>query len=184
MHNPPTEDTMRLRTFTGLTLAGATLLAACGGSGGGSPTAGAATGAHARAHPTAATVDVRSTRFGDVLVDAQGRSLYGFTHDTEGTSTCTGACATNWPPLTVAAAWTTGTGVDRATFHTITTGTATQLVAGRWPLYRFAGDSRPGDVNGQSVESFFLVRPDGSLVKDPTPTAAPSTAPAMSSRGY
>jgi len=179
------EDIMRFRTLTGLTLAGATLLAACGGSGGGSPTAGAVTGGHARAHPAAATINVRSTQLGDVLVDAQGRTLYGFINDANGTSTCTGACATNWPPLTVASGWTVGTGIDRATFHTITTGTATQLVAGRWPLYRFAGDSRPGDVNGQGVERFYAVRADGSLVKDTTtPTAAPSPAPAMSGSGY
>jgi predicted lipoprotein with Yx(FWY)xxD motif len=179
------EDIMRFRTLTGLTLAGATLLAACGGSGGGSPTADAVTGSHARAHPTAATISVRSTQLGDVLVDAQGRTLYGFTDDVNGTSTCTGECATNWPPLTVASGWTAGNGIDRAAFHTVTTGTATQLVAGRWPLYRFAGDSRPGDVNGQGVERFFVVRADGSLVKGTTaPTAAPSPAPAMSSSGY
>ena len=65
---------------------------------------GAAGGAPVRAHPkAAATISVRSTSLGDVLVDAQGRTLYGFTNDANGTSTCTGACATNWPPLTVAA---------------------------------------------------------------------------------
>jgi predicted lipoprotein with Yx(FWY)xxD motif len=177
---------MRIRTVAGLTVAGATLLAACGG-GGGSPTAAAATGGHARAHPAAAaaTVGVRTTALGPVLVDAQGRTLYGFTNDAAGTSTCTGACAQNWPPLTVTTSWTAGSGLDRATFHTTPSGSAMQLVAGRWPLYRFAGDRRPGDVNGQGVEHFFVVRADGSLFKGTTaPTSAPSPAPAMSGRGY
>lgn len=177
---------MKFRTLAGVTLAGATLLAACGGSGGGSPTAGAVTATHARAHPkAAATISVRSTSLGDVLVDAQGRTLYGFTNDVNGTSTCTGACATNWPPLTVAAGWTAGSGIDRANFHTVATGTSSQLVAGRWPLYRFVGDSRPGDVTGQGSEGFFVVRADGSLFKGATaPTATPSTAPPMSGSGY
>ena len=88
------EDIMRFRTLTGFTLAGATLLAACGGSGGGAADGRRhrTAGRHART-PTAATVNVRTTSLGDVLVDAQGRTLYGFTNDANGTSTCTGACA-------------------------------------------------------------------------------------------
>ena len=80
---------MKIRTVAGLTIAGATFLAACGGGGSTATQAAASTGG-ARAHPSAATVGVRSTRLGDVLVDAQGRTLYGFTNDTAGTSTCTG----------------------------------------------------------------------------------------------
>src|SRR3954467_3072449 len=145
MHHRPLEDIMRFRTLTGLTLAGATLLAACGGSGGGSPTADAVTGSHARAHPTAATISVRSTQLGDVLVDAQGRTLYGFTDDVNGTSTCTGVCATSWPALRAAPGWTAGAGLDRATFRIVGTGASMQLATAKWPLYRYAGDSGPGD---------------------------------------
>jgi predicted lipoprotein with Yx(FWY)xxD motif len=135
-------------------------------------------------HP-ASTVSVRSTQLGDVLVDAQGRTLYGFTNDTNGTSTCMGACATSWPALTVAAGWTAGTGVDAATFHTVADGTQSQLVAGRWPLYRFAGDSQPGDVNGQgSLGKWFVVRADGSLFKDTAASGTSNPAPAMSNGGY
>ena len=91
--------------------------------------------------------------------------MYAFINDTNGVSTCTGACAVTWPPLTVTAGWTAGSGNDRANFHTIANGASAELVAGRWPLYRFAGDSRPGDVNGQGLESFYVVRPGGSLFK-------------------
>ena len=176
---------MRYRMLAGFTIAGATLLAACGGGGGSAPQA-AASDDGARTHPTAAAVKLRTTQLGDVLVDANGRTLYAFTNDANGVSTCTGACAANWPPLTVTSGWTAGAGIDRATFHTVPDGTQAQLVAGRWPLYRFAGDSRPGDVNGQgSLGKWFVVRDDGSLVKDTTaPTSTPSSAPAMSSSGY
>ena len=41
-----------------------------------------------------------------------------------------------------------------------------QLKAGKWPLYRFAGDEAEGDISGQgSGGIWFAVRPDGSLVK-------------------
>jgi predicted lipoprotein with Yx(FWY)xxD motif len=177
---------MQIRTFAGLTLAGATLLAACGG-GGSTATPAAASNRAARARREAATVGVRTTRLGDVLVDARGRTLYGFANDTAGSATCTGACAVTWPPFTVTADWTSGTGLERATFHTVASGAQAQLVAGRWPLYTFAGDHRPGDVTGQGVESFFVVRPDGSLDKrttTPRSTPTPTAAPATSGGGY
>ena len=36
-----------------------------------------------------------------MLVDADGRTLYGFTKDVDGTFTCAGGCATAWPPVLV-----------------------------------------------------------------------------------
>ena len=53
---------------------------------------------------------------------------------------------------------------------------ARQLVAGRWPLYTFAGDSKPGDVNGEGIDEFFAVGIDGKLIKSaPSPTAPTMT---------
>jgi predicted lipoprotein with Yx(FWY)xxD motif len=41
-----------------------------------------------------------------------------------------------------------------------------QLKAGKWPLYRFAGDAAPGDVNGQGTAGvWYVVIPNGSLNK-------------------
>jgi predicted lipoprotein with Yx(FWY)xxD motif len=41
-----------------------------------------------------------------------------------------------------------------------------QLQAGKWPLYTFAGDAAPGDVNGQgSAGVWFAVNPAGGLIK-------------------
>jgi predicted lipoprotein with Yx(FWY)xxD motif len=180
------EDIMRVRMLTSVTLAGATLLAACGSGGGSTPTASPARHATKTRSTPAATVSVRSTSLGDVLVDAQGRTLYGFVNDTNGTSTCTGACAQIWPPLRVGATWTTGSGVNRANFHVVGTGSSMQLASAKWPLYTFTGDTRPGDVNGQGVERFYAVAPDGSLIKSASTAGTSSTtaAPAMSSSGY
>jgi predicted lipoprotein with Yx(FWY)xxD motif len=45
------------------------------------------------------TVTARNGAMGMYITDGQGRSLYLFEADTSGTSTCTGACAIEWPPL-------------------------------------------------------------------------------------
>lgn len=107
---------------------------------------------------TVATADV-----GQILVDADGFTLYGFTKDTPTTSACTDTCAGNWPPVPGDA--TLGDGVDASVFSTITRPDgSTQLAAGDWPLYRYAADSAPGDVNGQGVGGvWFTVAPDGTL---------------------
>ena len=42
----------------------------------------------------------------------------------------------------------------------------TMSKAGDWPLYRFAGDQAPGDVNGQgSGGVWFAMAPDGTLIE-------------------
>jgi predicted lipoprotein with Yx(FWY)xxD motif len=172
---------MRPRTIAGLALLGTALLSACGGSAGGYNTQ-----ATTKAERATSTVKVGKTRLGNVLVDSGGRTLYAFTDDTNGTSTCTGTCAQNWPPLIVGANWKSEAGVDRAILHTITRGDGRlQLVAGKWPLYRFAGDSKPGDVTGQGIEKFVVVRPDGTLITSASSTGTPTTtAPAPSGYGY
>src|SRR3954469_10736281 len=44
------------------------------------------------------TINVAKTNLGKILVDSKGRTLYLFKKDKGTTSTCFGACATNWPP--------------------------------------------------------------------------------------
>lgn len=113
-----------------------------------------------------AGVSVGATDIGDVLVDAQGRTLYAFLNDTEGTSNCNGACADAWPPTAGDSAINTDD-LDAATFSTIAREDgSSQLAIGKWALYTFAGDSGPGDLNGQgSGDAWFAVNPDGSLNK-------------------
>jgi predicted lipoprotein with Yx(FWY)xxD motif len=185
------EDTMRLKSIAGLALTGATLfggpalLASCSAVGSESTPAAVSAG-EAPARETT-SVQVSDSQLGDVLVDANGYTLYAFTDDANGMSTCNGACAQSWPPLTVSADWTAGTGLDRAIFHTITRDDGqAQLVAGEWPLYTFAGDRQPGDVNGQgSLGKWFAVQPDATLVENSSVGSPPSTtAPAVSRDGY
>lgn len=128
----------------------------------------------------AATVQVAShPEHGDILVDADGLTLYLFEQDTNGSgsSVCSGQCADAWPPLTVTDEPTAGDGVT-ATLSTFERQSGkTQVAAGGWPLYHFASDSEPGDAEGQGVgDVWWVIAPDGTAVKPetPTPTATPT----------
>lgn len=110
-------------------------------------------------------VAVATTDLGDVLVDGSGRALYLFDNDEENTSNCAGQCVTNWPPLAGPA--TAGEGVDAALLGTIDREDGTvQVTYAGMPLYHFAADESPGDLNGQGVGGiWWLVAPDGSAVR-------------------
>jgi predicted lipoprotein with Yx(FWY)xxD motif len=105
---------------------------------------------------------------GDIIVGPDGRALYGFTNDTAAASTCYGTCADAWPPVIVGQDWTVGPGLDTGIFATtVRDDGQLQLVAGKWPLYYYAGDAVPGDINGQaSGDVWYLVNPDGGLITD------------------
>src|SRR4051794_18593446 len=91
-------------TAAPLTLTGIALIAAgCGGGTGGSGYASATTPASGTAPAHAATLAVRHTALGNVIVDGQGRTLYVFEKDRGGASTCSGACASIWPPVAAGA---------------------------------------------------------------------------------
>jgi predicted lipoprotein with Yx(FWY)xxD motif len=152
---------------TALLAALAVVLAACGGGddegSGTAATAAPTTAAAQEANGT--TVAVASSKLGDILVDADGRTLYAFTKDKGDQSACSGECATSWPALTGTA--TAGTGVEAALLSTSTQASGDSQVTydGR-PLYYFAGDAKPGDTNGQGVGNvWFAVTAAGELVK-------------------
>ena len=122
--------------------------------------------ASAAASPAAggSTVAVADNALGKILVGANGMTLYVFTADTAGTSNCSGNCASNWPALVSATAPTVGTGLDAATFKTIS-GT-NQVTVNDQPLYYFAGDKAAGDTNGQGVGGkWFVVGADGKMIQ-------------------
>ncbi|MFN3974496.1 MAG: hypothetical protein ACK4K2_04380 [Dehalococcoidia bacterium] len=120
-------------------------------------------------------------QLGNILTDAQGRTLYLFTLDSPNTTTCTGACAQNWPPLLTAAAPVAGERVNPALLGTIRRPEgSTQVTYNGWPLYYFVADRAPGDAKGQGVRGvWFVVSPAGTPITPPTPTptAAPTPSP-------
>jgi predicted lipoprotein with Yx(FWY)xxD motif len=115
------------------------------------------------------TVQVRRTGLGKILVDSRGRTLYLFKRDTGGKSRCSGSCAVNWPPLLVTGRPAAGSGIKVSKLATTRrSGGITQVVYNRHPLYRFIGDNKPGNTNGQGLTAFgarwFVVSPAGTQI--------------------
>ena len=102
-----------------------------------------------------ATVRIAHRDLGKILVDSRGRTLYVLSADPAGKSKCFGACATNWPPLRVSGKPTVGTGLKASKVGTIRRRDGKpQVTYNRHPLYRFVGDARPGQTNGQGIVAF------------------------------
>lgn len=119
--------------------------------------------------PTAAPdVAVSETAMGEVLVSAEGMTLYAFTQDSADQSACTGGCEDFWPPLTVEGEAVAGEGVNAGMLGTLTRADgSTQVTYNGHPLYTYSEDSAPGDVNGQGFNgTWFVVSPDGSMVQE------------------
>ncbi len=118
-----------------------------------------------------AALDVQSSRFGQILVDGQGRALYLFAADKTHDSTCYGACATAWPPMLA----DKGTTIDAMHGATASlSGTTTrkdgtvQVTYNGHPLYYFVDDKKPGEINCQAVVNFgaawYVVDPAGNAI--------------------
>jgi predicted lipoprotein with Yx(FWY)xxD motif len=94
---------------------------------------------------------------GQFIADANGMTLYTFSADQQGSgsSACTGACATPWPPATTTDNPPTGPSGLMGMLGTITRDDGSQQITyNGWPLYRFARDTAPGQVNGQGINAF------------------------------
>jgi predicted lipoprotein with Yx(FWY)xxD motif len=174
--------------------AAAVLAAACSSGTNGSASTPASAGTSAPASSpaaaggsSAATVDVHTGNGTSFLTDSSGRALYLWTPDTKTMSTCSGACASAWPPLTVKGAPTAGTGATASDLGTISRSDGTKQVsyAGH-PLYYFAGDKAAGQTSGEGSNGFgapwYLVAPSGQQITNLSAASAPSsTAPSTSS---
>jgi predicted lipoprotein with Yx(FWY)xxD motif len=102
-----------------------------------------------------------TTGLGPVLVGPNGLTLYTHTGDSATASTCTGSCATAWPPLALPAGSnaTGGTGVTGA-FATLTRDDGSlQVTYNGLPLYGWKNDAKPGDTTGQGVAGFTVAKP-------------------------
>jgi len=163
-------------------LGAAGVFAACTASGASSITSPSpASQAAASAGPGAVTVGTAgSPSFGLILTGANGMTLYTYSGDSSGTSTCTGGCATAWPPLTVPAGQqpTAGPGVTGSLTTLVRTDGMTQVAYDSLPLYYWQGDAKPGDVTGDGVNGFSVARVGGAA-----PAPASSPVPSSSSGG-
>ena len=111
-----------------------------------------------------AVVKTSDSDLGQILTTADGMTVYGFTTDTNGQSSCVEGCAAAWPPVTVQSEELPA-GMDAEVFSVTERPDGTyQLRAGDWPLYTFMGDTAAGQTNGQGTGgTWFVVKPDGQL---------------------
>lgn len=107
--------------------------------------------------PAAVVAAANNPAYGQVLTSANGMTLYVFTKDSKGVSSCnSGECLANWPPLT-ANSIPSVSGVP-GTFSLVSRSDGrVQLAYNGMPLYRFIGDSAPGDTKGQGVNGLWFV---------------------------
>jgi predicted lipoprotein with Yx(FWY)xxD motif len=147
----------------------AILAAACGGTGAAYGGSGAGGNPYGTLPPStgAVSVKVATSSLGSFLTDGQGRTLYLFTRDSGVSSSCSGGCASVWPPLTSSTAVQVGTGAS-ATLLGTTAGGQQQVTYNGHPLYYYAGDTTPGQTNGEQLNQFgglwYAVSPTGMQV--------------------
>ena len=144
--------------------------AACGGA------AATASRPPSTATPTAksssaasTTVGVANSGLGSILVDARGRTLYLWRADTGTKSTCSGACATAWPPLLTTKRPSAGRGAKASLIGTTKRSDgAEQVTYNQHPLYLFTGDTPSGQATGQGSTGFgapwYVLSPGGNQI--------------------
>lgn len=128
-----------------------------------------------------ATVSLRKTNLGLILVNARGRTLYLFAKDRNARSSCYGSCARFWPPLLSRGRPTVGRGVRRSLLGTTRrTNGSLQVTYNKHPLYTYALDKRAGETKGEGNSLFsakwWAVSAEGTaVVRAPTSTTTTTT---------
>jgi predicted lipoprotein with Yx(FWY)xxD motif len=123
------------------------------------PTPAAPAATAPAASPAGSMLEVASSmEHGDYLA-VDGRALYIFTPDPQGSSTCYDTCADNWPPLLAPMVAGEGVGGMLAEFER-DNGEGRQVTYDGAPLYFFLADTAAGQTNGEGVgDVWFLARP-------------------------
>ncbi|MBB5632378.1 putative lipoprotein with Yx(FWY)xxD motif [Cryobacterium mesophilum] len=117
-------------------------------------------------------IHTASNALGDIVVDGKGMTAYVFDNDVadSGSSSCSGACASQWPAITTTAASPAVEGITGKVGTIALAGGAKQVTINGLPLYTYAGDTAPGDTTGQGFGGIWWVI-DASGKKITTPAA-------------
>lgn len=137
------------------------------------------------------TIEAKRSTLGVILADGEGKTVYLFERDTGTTSTCSGACASAWPPVTTDGAPKAGGGVQAALLTTSKRSDGTmQVVYGGHPLYYFEQDRDAGDTYGQGIDGFgaewYVLGSNGKKVEghERSDESKPKTSTSSNSGGY
>ena len=129
---------------------------------------------------TNATVSLRKTKLGPILVNSRGHTLYLFTKDRNAKSSCSGSCARFWPPLLSQGKPTAGPGVKPSLMGTTRRSNGSrQVTYNRHPLYTFVLDKLAGQTKGEGNSAFgakwYAVSARGTAVAKASTTTSTST---------
>jgi predicted lipoprotein with Yx(FWY)xxD motif len=130
------------------------LVATVAAAGVGGPALASASG-HASA-ASAASVQLKSTSLGKILVSSSGLTLYMWVKDKKGSNktACNAACQVVWPLYTVSGKPTAGPGVSKSKLGSFKVGGKTEVTYNGYPLYLYKADSSPGMTTGQATTTF------------------------------
>lgn len=168
----PMRNRYQLRLVAVASIAVLGLIAAgCGGGSSSSAPQGGVAGAE-HATSTATVTTRKISGFGAVLVNAKGRTLYVFMKDAHSRVTCTGQCASFWPPLK----WkgtskpTAGGAAKASLLSSDKNPSGGRVVTyNKWPLYTYISDKRPGQATGQALNLngglWYVLNSSGKVIK-------------------
>ena len=162
---------MRTTTLLFATAAIGLFAAGCGSSSS-SSSSSTTTASKTVAAASSGSVEISSRSVpgvGVVLVDGHGRTLYIYTPDNAKQVTCTGGCASSWPPVTLpGSAHATGAGaVNPSLLGGDTNPGGSRVVTYKhWPLYNYVADPTPGTASGEgSGGVWYVISPTGNVIK-------------------
>jgi predicted lipoprotein with Yx(FWY)xxD motif len=114
-------------------------------------------------------VKTRKVTLGTILVDSKGKTLYMFGKDKSGKSSCSGACATYWPPYMTTGKPTAGPGAKASLLGTTKRSNGKlQVTYNHHPLYWFKLDTKAGQTKGEGQNAFggnwYALSPKGAKI--------------------
>lgn len=149
----------------------AAVVAGCGST---APASHKSTSAGAGLAVRTATVTVNG-KPETVLTNSAGRTLYYNTRDSATKVTCSGSCASIWPPLTTSAGSVQAPSAVGGNFTFYRGANGRQVEYNGHPLYTYSGDTGPDQSKGEGVLGIWYVA---------TPGLAAASTSSGSSGGY
>jgi len=144
-------------------------LAACSNSSTSTPPAGggASTSSSSGGGAASTVKTMQDPTYGTILTDGQGNTLYLFETDQGTKTSCTTGCSSTWPALTVTGQPSAGAGADASKLGSAKQDDgSTQVTYNGHLVYRYSGDTAPGQTNGEGIGGvWFVVSASGEPVQ-------------------
>lgn len=179
---------VRLGAAAAVALLAAACSSSASSSSGSTPAASASPASSSSGSASGTVIKTANSSGGAFLTNGSGRAIYLFVADGKDKSTCSGACAATWPPVTATGQPTASGSAQASDLGTITRSDGSkQVTYDGHPLYYYSGDTGSGMDNGQGINGYgalwWLVAPSGASITSKV-TISGGSAPTSSSSGY